>query len=537
MKLKKYSLSQENILSLIPSLFPYIEWDEKNECSLHRSSDSHNGSYGHIVPNMRLNDGRIFTYKELIRKYKEGNDTVLNEYVRKAIGRVDIDKTLFDKDLELLPDYVYLSNVKTLYFQYMTVKSMCNENDDSTVQQCCICEKYRKMGGDTMLKLLNDLIPKADEISEEYYNYAVTDNINSLKLNFELPLLQSIDDIGYIESPLEEWKSNKKYYKGECVIYNSDIYRCKSNDGSNGKYNEQTEKIDFDNNAWELASKGNVLQKTVRGTVNSKLTSLRRYTEYLNGNDEAETPSNSEDWLFFYRKGYVANYRTVNDTLGNITHIGNDYTNGDDLMAYGDVLTDITFDEDERTLSFKYALDAHLKATYQKSETDDDGNIKYLFSNFKYDENDKLHGVIYTDTYSYLEDGDIDKLIKSGGFKDYINEGTLNNDIFNMFTKFEFNTSYSSIVYDANCGDTIVPISSSISTFESIYNDDAVSVPTIRRDYFNGISYVPSKEVDVNINRGNTSAIEKHIKFSEVKTLEDMELFSNGGFFIMKEDS
>ena len=135
----------------------------------------------------------------------------------------------------------------------------------------------------------------------------------------------------------------------------------------------------------------------------------------MNSNDETETPSFGEDWLFFYRKGYVANYRTLNDDHGNIIHNGTNYENGDDLMAYGDVLTDITYDRDKHLIRFKYVLDAHLKATYQKSEIDDDGNVKYLFSDFKYDDGDKIHGVIYTDTYSYSEGGDLDKLIEGGG--------------------------------------------------------------------------------------------------------------------------
>ena len=62
--------------------------------------------------------------------------------------------------------------------------------------------------------------------------------------------------------------------------------------------------------------------------------------------------------------------------------------------------------------------------------------------------------------------------------------------------------------YEVTCGDIKIPITSTLSTFESTYLGDTISVPTIRRDYFNGISYVPSKDIDVGINRGNTSKIQ-----------------------------
>lgn len=538
MKNYKYSLSQEDILSFIPSLFPYVDWNDNNVCELHYATDNHNGSYAHIVPNMKLGDGRILSYRELMSRYKEGSDDIVNSYVEKAIGKITIEKDDFGDDLNLLPEYVYLSNVEFLYNEYLNIKSLCeNGHIDDKQQLCCLREKYRNMGGDTFLNYLKTLLPKAKEIANEYYAYAVIDATDSLKLRFKLPLFQSIDDIGYIDSPIEEWIAGKMYYSGDCVIYGNDVYRCKSKTGNKGKYNDDTERIEFDETSWELASKDNSSMRNVTGTTDSKLKSLRRYTEYINANDETETPSFSEDWLFFYRKGYVTNYRTLNDEYGNITHIGTDYKNGNDLMAYGDVLIDITYDDSNKLIYFKYVLDAHLKATYQKSETDDDGNMKYMFSDFSYDENDKTHGVVYMDVYSYTEGSDIDKLIKGGGFENYIYDGSLANSDFNMFTKFEFNTLYSSMSYEVTCGDIKIPITSTLSTFESTYLDDTISVPTIRRDYFNGISYVPSKDIDVSINRGNTSAMEKHLKFSEVKTLEDMELFTNGGFFVMKEDS
>ena len=212
----------------MPSLFPYIEWNNEGECELHYATDSHNGSYSHIVPNMRINDGRIMSYKELMKLYKENNDATVNSYVSRAIGKIVIDKTIFDNNLTLLPDYVYLSNVGNLYNEYLNIKKLCEGSHiDDMSQLCCLQEKYHNMGGDTFLKLLENLKTKADDIAKEYYGYAVMENSDSLKLKFNILLTQSIDDIGYIDTPIEEWIPGKEYHKGDCVIYNNDIYRCK----------------------------------------------------------------------------------------------------------------------------------------------------------------------------------------------------------------------------------------------------------------------------------------------------------------------
>ena len=58
-----------------------------------------------------------------------------------------------------------------------------------------------------------------------------------------------------------------------------------------------------------------------------------------------------------------------------------------------------------------------------------------------------------------------------------------------------------------------------------------------RRDYFNGISYKPTKDIDVHINRGSTSAFECNLKLGEIHTMEDLENYSNGGYFQLREVS
>lgn len=560
----KFKIPKETIISRLPSLFPYIEFNEYNICELHSAFDSINGSYGKIVPNLTVpNNDKPIPYYQLMEKYY--NDEVTDDerdYIDTAIGKITIDKTPFnDKENDLVPDFVYLATVKGLYFEYSKMFKQCAlynkliEQDKSNYskQMCCYCEKYNRMGGDKMLEILKGLIDKAEAIANEYLQYANVGNENELFTNINIPLMGSIDDLGIMECAVEDWVAGKEYNKNDRVYYNGEIYKCKRR--TNGNYNEETEEIEFDYQNWEVSYKDNKTKTyELNGHSDSKLTSLRRYTEYLDENDESDLPEKGEDWLFFYRKGYVANYRTINDIYGNIKHVGDDYTNGNDLYAYGDVLTDITYDDKEREIVFTYCLDAHLKASFNKSVEDDDGNLKYYYNDFVMDavddETTNHHGVIYKDTYHYDEDSDLDKLIKSGYFKDYINDSISTeaeveafiNLGFTIFTKFEFSTISSSTTYTKDIGTTQATISTVMSEFVTYpsYEDVSDSMQDallFRRDYFNGISYKPTKDIDVHINRGSTSAFECNLKLGEIHTMEDLENYSNGGYFQLREVS
>lgn len=199
--------------------------------------------------------------------------------------------------------------------------------------------------------------------------------------------------------------------------------------------------------------------KVIEGTCNSHLTSLRRFATYLNRNDEVETPDNYTDWLWYYRKGMVMNREEKYDEMGNLAVMygkeegyadgveaivgGEKHTNikFDDndketvlnLAAWGDVITDITAENNEEygygTITFTYWLGVHLKAKIDDRSKgkwysqDDDGNYKYYFKGYEpdvdiYDEDGKTliqeasvygknQGVKYVEKYIYYM-GDID---------------------------------------------------------------------------------------------------------------------------------
>ena len=56
----------------------------------------------------------------------------------------------------------------------------------------------------------------------------------------------------------------------------------------------------------------------------------------------------------------------------------------------------------------------------------------------------------------------------------------------------------------------------------------------IMEDYQLGISFVANNNDNVYVDRGNATAFERHMRLSEVDTLEDLENYGNG-MFRMKE--
>ena len=374
-------------------------------------------------------------------------------------------------------------------------------------------------------------------------------------------------------------------------------------------------------------SKNNTFKIT--GQTDSKLKDLRRFVTYMNDDNIGEKPENGYDWLFYYRIGNICNISTLNDGLGNILKLDSETTasekDGNDLMAYGDVITNIFANEKENTITFEYILNAHLIGKHDSSQLDEDKNIIHYWTDFTQEENT---GIKYTETYNYAKDSDLYKLI-NGEFKldigktekgkaailiylgdekieieikkwipnkeYYKGDRVFHNDIiwrckvdnkedkFNAdnfekveketFTfdeyvkgkyddnlksfKFEFITFNNELSYNKTIANQEVNIISTLTDFEVFKNDNDEfmevhsmaddefyteekiqkqrGIHMFRHDYFNGITYAPTKKIDVHIERGSTSCFQQHISFSEIKTLNDMTEYRNSSFFKINE--
>lgn len=595
MKTYEYKISKEPLLSRIPGLFAYISYNSLGEAELHKATDSLDGCYGKIVEDIILpstytlqtedetiilNGGQAYSYRTLIDYYykfkdKLGEDNDFIKFINKGIGKkkVDDDETFDRTECDLVPTYIYLATARGKYEWFVKRKKLCDayntgmQNDPEYVYDgdiCCDCEEYERSGGDKMKDLLAKYVTEAEQVANEYLGYAL-DGSSNLRLN--VFLTASLNDLGMVSVYIDEWEAGVRYNKGDLVFYDGNTYVCIQE--TTGFWNEDLEELQFDIDSFRLIKdtadadipsdtdelklyetnypeqdfygikfKGEDENYIISGTTDSKLKTLRRYKDYSDSAGNMQKPSDGYDWLYYYRVNQVAEYTTSNDDLGNILHMGEDMTNGNDLYAYGDIITNISLIHDEENgfiLKFEYILGAHLKADFVEMKKDDDGNELYYFENLQYDESDLYHGVKYTESYKVDEDSEIvedfvneNNTIKETKFQEYV-EGV---DEFNN-KKYEFDTSRSMESYEKSINNTSSRVPSIISEFSAIVENkvDYEYNRIFRNDYYAGITYSPGTDIDVYIERGNAAALEKHIALGEISSLDDLQWYKNNGFF------
>lgn len=391
------------------------------------------------------------------------------------------------------------------------------------------------------------------------------------------------DNTGYFyEDALKVVFSDKYFEKINNVFEKIDIQYENIEDGTiltNDDYQKQYNTLQNEEKKSEFKSKYKLYSPQslidiskntfkLNGQTDSKLKDLRRLVTYMNDDNIGEKPQKGYDWLFYYRIGNIYNISTLNDDLGNILNLdGETIANekdGNNLMAYGDVITNIKANEEENTITFEYIINAHLIGHNYSSQLDEDKNTIHYWKDFTPEENT---GVKYTETYNYAEGSDLDKLIKRE-FKlvpDYTEEGEEKYDEI-QFTfddyvngkyddnlksfKFEFITFNNELNYSKTIANQDVNITSILTDFEVFKNDNDEfmevhsmneenlndkGISMYRHDYFNGITYAPTKKIDVYIERGSTSCFQQHIAFGEIKTINDMTEYRNNSFFKINE--
>lgn len=566
---RKYGL--EDITSRVPGLFPYLEFDINNVSTVHPASDSEVGCYGKIPTAIMIpsdvslvvdvetinedgdteiiqvnviNPDTVYSYRTLMIYYyryrDDYPDSTFIQFMETGIGRFEITldevNSLIQPPLEpvtqeefdswiLVPEYEYYANAARLNSEYENISIMCRKYEqmkeatgEINCELECLVEKFQKMGGRIMMGYYRWKAQTAKTIAAQYYTY-YSDNFN---LDFHINIVSNENDQGILNTFTVFFSPKKPYKSGEYVIYNDRTYIC-INDHT-GVWN--------DNDFEPLTESYNVSDRTLTGTSDSKLQGFRNNENYLDEGGDILTPSANTDWLWYYMIGDVGYSETITDEFNNIVVDGNRCPVGDDethLMAYGDVITGITRDTIERTLTFTYVIGAHLKAKYLYNDVDDDGNNHYFYGDFEYDANDD-HGVLYTETYTYEIGGDID-LMDDPEFEAYVTYGE--RYVTDTYKKCEFDTMIKTVFSQMIVNGVPVDynyITSDFSTQITTEKDSLVS-PTLKFDYLNGIAYKPDVKNDVQVSRGNAAAWERHIKLSELKTFEDLETYANGGFF------
>ena len=279
----------------------------------------------------------------------------------------------------------------------------------------------------------------------------------------------------------------------------------------------------------------------INGTGESQLTSFRNIEQFTDVFGHVQRPQDYEDWLCLYKVGNVGYHVESRDSSGNIERDHPDAipNQGDmvtDLHAYGNVLLDITYDQIDKTLTFKYVINGHLKAIFGGMMSTSDGREIYGYGQFQYDENSTA-GIVYEDTY-YYTDPMIDRLINNGDFQNFIhgNISAIPNYYQNYgFEHFAFNTNQHNRT--VNIGNAVIRSTSRVAEFsEDIINQiDMLRTPTFHKDWLNGIMFDPRVSSDVDISRGNAAMFEKNIRLSEIHSIEDMQQEQNGSAYKISE--
>lgn len=505
MKTINYKVSGEQLISRIPGLFAFIQYNEDGTSKIVKATEGKQGNYGEIVANVRYDKGAFEhvcsdgtqlkitngekTYRSIISAYykaikdKEWERDVNGIYkepflafVERGIGlryiglseeidRVDTCGVSVKKTYHLAPDYIYLADIEHIYNKVNTIKEQLKfwENNTRFIhldkrQYGEMKNLYEAYNGDKLLLVLDRLKVEREEIVNEYFNYATNTN---LTIDLSVNLTNTIKDLGIVTPYISEWESGKRYYEGDVVYYserhgfgmtwictleNSNKIDEFGRKYTEGFYDEDSEITYFDNGEiisigkvtintpknWEVQTlnwvKRNIhhtcskcgvvyygdkpkkcncgngdfitkryvetqnnMQK-IKGTVNSKLGSLRRYATYMDILDTPSKPDQFKDWLWFYRVGLISNRETKYDYNGNMAVLSNggksleSIVGGDtptnvifdtdgktvlNLAAYGDVITSITAENTsdmQGEITFEYYIGAHLKAKIDDSD-------------------------------------------------------------------------------------------------------------------------------------------------------------------------
>ena len=161
------------------------------------------------------------------------------------------------------------------------------------------------------------------------------------------------------------------------------------------------------------------------------------------------------------------------------------------------------------------------------------------------DDNKKKCKPVEETIWSLVEKGKFDEYVKGYFDREYKPDDMTEEDTdapyyYRLYEKMEFYTGDNIYSYNIRIGNRInkVPfLRTNFTTTVDITHVDIEERPLIRYDYYNGVSFQPSVNEDVYVERGVTQAFEKHIKFSEIKTFEDLENYANGGFFVISKEN
>ena len=212
--------------------------------------------------------------------------------------------------------------------------------------------------------------------------------------------------------------------------------------------------------------------------------------------------------------------------------------------------------DDQDTHGLKYVETYEYDENSDVDELVSDGNFEYYITNYNSD-------IIIKDnlTQTYIIQGvDMDYIVTNSPTTEPITTpyilvpgtDTVIGDIYKSNGSSYYNYSNNVIVYNYtgkpmlfhttdndvktvsvkyNCNEYDYTFINSEYSEDVVNELDVIYNPLFKKDYLNGIAYVNEVNGGINIGRGNAASFERHVKLGEVKTMEDLDSYSNGGFF------
>lgn len=525
-------------------------------------------SFGDIII---INNAYFDDYK---RYFGNMNDTsvllshsiIFYHFVEKAFGKLYIPEKIGGT---LVPTYIDYYDISEWYNWLNNNK---NINDKTTKY------KYENMGGDDMLEFLKN---KVDLFNETilYFSKLVTNPYDS----FHLFIDNKIDDLGIYDVYSQEWAAGKKYYVGDTVIYTSE---------DDIKGNSYT--LKYGEN-YDLIKINNIISFPLSENSNYNIVQYDNYADILTACSEIISIKDGRE-PHFIENGKKIIYISKNDNayyLPLAYYIGNqdentyeiffDEINDNGRLVHwesncGEIYNDNWEEESVNLIKShgvtKLSIFERLKRSYDDNGkelpgiityyTDEDNNINinnHLELPFLlnvplnivniFDEDGKRiksYGDILLEpvknegdkiTFTYYigcELTDEYECIENTGIK-YVETYKYSEEIIDNISidgkKISFN--YIKIDFGENKKYNTAEITHKSNDFH-VKNGDYNYINSILYKDEDTIGIVSPFKINVNldIDRGNTTAYDKYYMLSEVKNISDLEHYRNNYFNIKK---
>jgi hypothetical protein len=384
-------------------------------------------------------------------------------------------------------------------------------------------------------------------ISEHYFNISASTVEGTHCGSITIPLLitQDIDDMGQYENYADKFKTGVTYFSGDIVTYDNKTWYLNKTEGGS-KYDETYRETSFNENDFteylKVTRNDSLSGYVVSGYSESLLISLKDFALLT------DNIGNIIDGTYNVSGNP---YPLENETIDIPYHIGNVSQlsvigSGDTL--FGNRINDIIFYyEDFNNEIVISGRGNSADNTTIISGLVESANVKYNNPDITFDNTLKCR-------ISYVIGGELEIDANSDGNYTYISGGVQYIDDVELTEKIAYyylseDVNYPiktyEMVYDLNGYDLeeynekrVIAKMSKFSTVidEGCIDETFIASPLVKQDYSFGISTDMYKKSDVYIERGMATAQDKHLMFSEINSIDDLEHYKGGGFFQIIEN-